>query len=162
MWAFFAFIFIYYGFVEKKSLASSTFLFATSLFFYYKSGGVFFLILIFTTVINFFLGLTIHKAERKVKKKLLLTLSIVINLFVLASLKYAYFFSDSFKIFLNTLNHVFDYDILAQWDLNLVLEQWSKYSLGKGFTFSRIVLPIGISFFTFQAISYTIDIYRKK
>jgi len=162
LWAFFALFFIYYSYSEKISLSRNTFLFATSLFFYYKSGGAFFLILVFTTVLNYFLGLAIYGAKQKLKKKILVTVSVVINLAVLGFFKYAYFFSDSFQIFLNTLNHVFGYDFLTQWDLNLVLEQWSKESLGKGFTFSRIMLPVGISFFTFQAMSYTIDIYRDK
>ncbi|NQY11883.1 MAG: MBOAT family protein [Flavobacteriales bacterium] len=162
LWAFFAFFFIYYAYEKKTSLACSTFLFATSLFFYYKSGGAFFLILIFTTVINYFLGIAIYSAEKKLKKKILITTSIVVNMIVLSFFKYAYFFSDSFQVFLQTLNHVFRFDFLSQWNLNLVLEQWSKDSLGKGFTFSRIILPIGISFFTFQAMSYTIDIYRGK
>ncbi len=160
LWTFFGIIFIYYAYKERYSLSSNTFLFATSLFFYYKSGGAFFLILIFTTVINYLLGILIHSRTEQWAKKMLVGLSIGVNLTVLATFKYAYFFSDSCQMFLTTINGVFGYDFLTQWDLDVLLESWSRAQLGEGFTFSSIVLPIGISFFTFQAMSYTIDIYK--
>ena len=159
-WSVFAFVLIYYSIYDKKDAIRNTFLFAVSLFFYYKSSGLFFVILIFSTLIDYYIGEGIFKSKRQTIRKVLVVTSIIINLLVLALFKYAYFFSDSFRIFLETLNTAFGYDFYTQWNLNEVLEKWSSESLGKGFTFSRIILPVGISFFTFQTISYSVDIYR--
>ena len=159
-WAVFSFILIYYSINDKKQAIRNSFLFVVSLFFYYKSSGLFFLILIFSTLVDYFLGEGIYKSKQQLLRKIYVVLSITINLTVLAIFKYAYFFSDSFKIFLETLNTAFGYDFYYQWNLNEVLEKWSSENLGQGFTFSKILLPVGISFFTFQTISYSVDIYR--
>ncbi|MGB1248434.1 MAG: MBOAT family O-acyltransferase [Chitinophagales bacterium] len=103
-----------------------------SLFFYYKSSGFYFWILIVSTVIDFILGHAIFKAESKGKKKALLILSLLSNLGILAYFKYSNFFID-------TLN-----------------------SFGTSIENLDIFLPIGISFYTFQTLSYSIDIYRGK
>ncbi len=86
-----------------------------------------------------------------VKGKLLVALSVLINLGLLVYFKYAYFFTD-------TLNQIIDSD------LNVInyLALWTNESTGTHFEVSQILLPVGISFFTFQTISYSIDVYRKK
>lgn len=159
-WGGFSFMLIFYSIKDKNQAIRNTFLFAASLFFYYKSSGLFFVILLFSTLIDYIIGQGIYQAKEKNIRKFLVVLSITINLLVLALFKYAYFFSDSFKVFLDTLNSAFGYDFYTQWNFNEVLEKWSSENLGKGFTFSKIILPVGVSFFTFQTISYSVDIYR--
>lgn len=161
-WAGFSFALIYYSIKDKKQALRNAFLFAVSLFFYYKSSGLFFFILLFSTLIDFFLGKAIYTSKKASFRTFFVVCSVVINLSVLALFKYAYFFSDSFSVFFTTLNQVFGSDYVTSWNLNELVTTWSSETLGKGFTFSKIILPVGISFFTFQTISYSVDIYRGK
>jgi len=150
-WAFFAIVLFGYTFFSKKRVSRSTYLLLASLFFYYKSSGFFFFILIFSTVTDYFIGKWIYRSKSVVKGKLLVALSVLINLGLLVYFKYAYFFTD-------TLNQIIDSD------LNVInyLALWTNESTGTHFEVSQILLPVGISFFTFQTISYSIDVYRKK
>ena len=161
-WTVFSFILIYQSIKDKRNAMRNTFLFATSLFFYYKSGGLFFIILLFSTLIDYVIGEGIYRIKKDFLRKFLVVTSIIVNLSILAFFKYAYFFSDSFRVFLDTLNNTFGYDFYTKWNINEILQKWSSENLGKGFTFSKIILPVGISFFTFQTISYSVDIYRKQ
>ncbi len=150
-WAFFAIVLFGYTYFSKKRVSRSTYLLLASLFFYYKSSGFFFFILIFSTVTDYFIGKWIYRSKSDVKGKLLVALSVTINLGLLVYFKYAYFFTD-------TLNQLIDSD------LNVInyLALWANESTGTHFEVSQILLPVGISFFTFQTISYSIDVYRKK
>jgi D-alanyl-lipoteichoic acid acyltransferase DltB (MBOAT superfamily) len=78
-------------------------------------------------------------------------MSVVVNLFMLSYFKYAYLFVD-------TLNTLFNIDMEVVNHLAL----WSNRVAGSHFEVSAILLPVGISFYTFQTISYTVDIYRGK
>lgn len=98
-----------------------------------------FLSLIFaSTLIDYFVGLQLKKTRQQSKQKLLLAVSLFFNLGLLCYFKYVNFFIDSW------------------------VNAWS--SLGVDFNISslKIILPVGISFYTFQTLSYTIDIYRKQ
>ncbi len=106
---------------------------AFSLFFYYKSSGIFFLLLIFSSVVDYFLANQIHKEERQGVRKFYMGTSLVINLGLLAYFKYTYFIVDNVNIL-----------------------------FGKNFSVGDIILPVGISFYTFQTLSYTIDVYRRQ
>lgn len=150
-WVFFALVMGLLSFVKNKRLMRNTFLFAVSLFFYYKTCGLFVMILLFTTISDFTLGKCIYKASTVSKKKIFLTLSICINLMLLFYFKYAYFFTDVYNNIFHTDIEVINY--LALWANNLT---------GSGFTVDKIILPVGISFYTFQTISYTVDIFRGK
>lgn len=129
---FVSFLGIYLLIQDRKSLRV-VYVTAFSLFFYYKTSGIYVWILLFSTLVDFGLGWAIYRAEKKAVKKVYLALSLISNLGLLAYFKYTYFFLDTFAIFS-------DY----QWD-----------------TFD-IFLPVGISFYTFQTLSYSIDIYRGK
>lgn len=148
-WVFFAIVLAVYSLLYKKNMLRNAFLFFVSLFFYYKTSGFFFAILLFSTVTDFIIGLRIDKSKAILSKKLWLALSIILNLGVLIYFKYAYFFTDSFNAIFGTditpMNH-FAY--------------WSNSFFGSTFKFEKILLPVGISFFTFQTMSYAIDIYR--
>ncbi|AJH15898.1 MBOAT family O-acyltransferase [Myroides profundi] len=104
-----------------------------SLFFYYKSSGMYFIILIGSSLMDYYFANIINHTLNAAKKKLLLTISIVVNLGLLGYFKYTNFFLDGVNFFANTKLHLDD-----------------------------IILPVGISFFTFQSISYIIEIYRKE
>ncbi len=150
-WGFFAFVLLFYTIFANKRTSRSLFLFAVSLFFYYKSSGFFFFLLIFSTFVDYFIGLKIHQSKKKISQKLLLSLSIFVNLFVLAYFKYSYFFTEALNDMFNTryVTHNF-------------LAEFSNLLTGSSFDTSKIFLPVGISFFTFQTISYSVDIYRGK
>ncbi len=150
-WAFFAVAMAIYLVLYKKIAARNIYLFAISLFFYYKTSGFYFFLLIFSTIVDYFIGYGIYKSDKKLLRKILLTLSIIVNLFVLSYFKYSYFFVDTLNYMLGTNFEVID-----------VLAKWSNNFAGSHFDIDRIILPVGISFFTFQTISYSIDIYRGK
>jgi len=150
-WGFFAFLLIFYSILYKKNPLRNAYLFVMSLFFYYKSGGYFFSLLIFSTIVDFTLGQLIYTAKTDLKKKLFVATSIIINLSLLGYFKYTYFFTD----ILNTTFHT-DFIVINH------LANITNNITGSTFDISRIILPVGISFYTFQTISYTVDVYRGK
>ena len=150
-WIFFLFVLAGYSLVYKKLLTRNIYLFLVSLFFYYKAGGLFLFILIFVTVVDYCCGFLIYKSKRAAARKFFVLLSIVSNLGLLAYFKYTGFI-------ISTINDLFGTQ-LRVYDL---LSSFSNSILGTSFDVSYIILPVGISFFTFQSLSYTIDVYRKK
>ena len=151
-WIFFAVIYFIYALLYRKKSLRSAYLFAISLLFYYKTSGLFIGILLFSTINDFFLGKAIYNSTSITKKKLLVAVSVIINLGTLCYFKYAYFFTDSYNYLFQTNHEVINY--LAHW-----ANTWSQVDY---FTVDKIILPVGISFYTFQTISYSVDIYRKE
>ncbi|KAB2870257.1 MAG: MBOAT family protein [Bacteroidales bacterium] len=150
-WIFFAVLLIGYSFVYDKPVVRSAYLLAFSLFFYYKSSGLFFSLLIFSTLCDYIIGLLIPRASSKLKRKLLVSLSVLINLGVLSYFKYAYFYTD-------IVNSLFGTDLKVVNHISV----WVNSISGSNFDTTSILLPVGISFYTFQTISYTVDVYRNK
>ena len=148
-WVFFALVMGGYSFVYKYTARRNVFLFLVSLFFYYKTSGFYFIILIFSTVVDFFIGRAIFRNKVDWQRQSLVALSVVVNIFVLGYFKYAYFVAD----FLHELTGI-DIEVVNSFAL------WTNSALGTNFIFEKILLPVGISFFTFQTISYSVDIYR--
>ncbi len=122
-----------------------------SFFFYYKSGGFYFWLLIFSTITDFFLALWIHQAHKIFFKRFFLLLSLLCNLGVLLYYKYAYLLT-------NFINAIFHTNFVAK----DYLAQLSNLLTGTNFDITHIILPVGISFYVFQTLSYTIDVYRGK
>lgn len=151
-WIFFAVVYFLFALVHKKITLRNSYLFLISLFFYYKTSGFFIGILIFSTLVDFFIGKNIHKSQQQTKRYILVTLSVIINLTVLCYFKYAYFFTDSFNMLFHTNFEVVNW--LAHWG--------NSFNNQNYFTVDKIILPVGISFYTFQTISYSVDIFRKK
>lgn len=151
-WIFFAVAYFLFALFHKKIALRNSYLFLISLFFYYKTSGLFIGILIFSTLVDFFIGRNIYNSQHHIKRYVLVTLSIVINLSVLCYFKYAYFFTDSFNALFHTNFEVVNW--LAQWG-----NSWNNQNY---FTVDKIILPVGISFYTFQTISYSVDIFRRK
>ncbi len=114
------------------------FLLIVSYFFFYYTSNYLIILLIASTILDFYAGKAIWKTTDIVKKKILLIISLAGNLGLLGFFKYA------------------DFAILQ---FNLLGEQ---FNLANEIPFLNLVLPIGISFYTFQTISYTVDIYRGK
>ena len=150
-WLFFLLVLAGYSLIYKKLFIRNAYLFLVSLFFYYKSGGLFLFLLIFVTLIDFTCGLLIHHSRTKFMRRLFILLSIISNLGILAYFKYTGFFVETINDLLGTDYRVYDF-----------LSAFSNSNLGTSFNISNIILPVGISFFTFQSLSYTIDVYRKK
>lgn len=150
-WIFFLFVIIGYGLVYKKFRLRSIFLFLVSLYFYYKTSGFFFSILLFSTIADFYLGKAIFISKKELYAKLFLGFSVAINLLILIYFKYAYFFTDSFNAIIGSNWH----------PINHFASFTNQFS-GSSFRVDQILLPVGISFYTFQTMSYSIDIFRKK
>jgi alginate O-acetyltransferase complex protein AlgI len=148
-WVFFAFVMGGFSLVYKHTARRNVFLFAVSLFFYYKTSGFYFIILLFSTVVDFVIGWAIYTNKVKWQRQFLVALSVLVNLMVLGYFKYAYFVVD----FLHDLTGI-ELTVINSFAL------WTNQAVGTNFVFEKILLPVGISFFTFQTISYSVDIYR--
>lgn len=127
VWIFLPVSFIGYFLMPDKY--KNVFLLLGSLFFYAWGEPLYIFLMIFSILINYVIGLLMDKYESR--KKLLLILSVFINLGLLGYFKY-------FNFFIRIVAHC----------------------TGKEITYPEIALPIGISFFTFQILSYIIDLYR--
>lgn len=129
----FLIFYVIYILSRKTHYFRITYVVLFSLFFYYKSSGVYFWILIFSSVVDYSLSRLIYVEAQQFYRKFYLILSLVINLGMLGYFKYTNFFIDNY-------NSLFDGTM----------------------KFEDIVLPVGISFYTFQTLSYTIDVYRRE
>jgi D-alanyl-lipoteichoic acid acyltransferase DltB (MBOAT superfamily) len=151
-WIFFTALYLIFSLIYKRIKLRNTYLLLVSLFFYYKTSGLFVGLLVFTTISNFYLGAGIFNARAKALKLTLLSLSVALNLFILSYFKYSYFIVDSLNYLFGTSYHVSHW--LAEWGNSISNEGY--------FTVDKIILPIGISFYLFQTITYCVDIYRGK
>ena len=107
-------------------------------------------LLIVSLFANYFLGNGIEKAKTNSSRNIQLTSAILFNILTLAYFKYAYFFTESFNKMFHT-----KFEVVNQ------LSVWANGFAGDGTFVEKIILPVGVSFFTFQSISYVVDIYRK-
>lgn len=129
---------VYWSLLKKNYRWQNFFLFLAS-YCFYGWWDVRFLILIFiSSSVDFFLGRAIFNQQEKRKKQFILAMCMVINLGMLGFFKYFNFFIDSFSYLI------------------------SQFGLQPNIKTLRIILPVGISFYTFQSLSYSIDIYRNK
>ena len=150
-WIFFLLVIAIFSYIHKFKLTRSIFLFVASLFFYFKTSGLLVLLLFSSIVINYFIGKGVWSSVSILKKKAFVTLSVLFNILTLGYFKYAYFFTESFNEMFHTKYEIFN-----------VFAQIGNSVLGQGSFVDIIVLPVGVSFFTFQSISYVVDIYRKE
>ncbi len=127
---------IYWKTINYSDKASKLVLLVSSYVFYGWWDWRFLILIIISSATDFIIGKYLFTATKKQPRKLLLLLSIFINIGILFFFKYFNFFIDSFKT-------LFGSDSLGN--------QWNSLN---------IILPVGISFYTFQTLSYTIDIYK--
>ena len=132
-WILFLIFLPIYGLLQGKRWKMMAFVVFFSLYFYYKSSGFFFLLLVCTSLIDWGLSRLIIRQRKKSVKLLIMWLSIGVSLSILGYFKYANFFL---------------------WNWNAMVEG--------NFQPLDIILPVGISFYTFQSISYIVDVYKEK
>lgn len=132
-------VFVLYWFVfNKRKKAQNTILILASYYFYSCWDWRFLFLLIFSTFLDYYTGIQIEKGKSESQRKFWFWLSIIVNLGFLGIFKYFNFFADSFSNVLNTVGI-----------------QSSPIVL-------NVILPVGISFYTFHGLSYVIDIYYKR
>ena len=151
-WAFFALVFAVFCLVKNRCLLRNIFLFFVSLFFYYKTSGLFVLILIFITLYNYLAARWMHTRKKTGTRNTILAISVIVNLSILFYFKYAYFLTDVVNNLTGMEFRVFD---VFSWVGN-------EITRSNRFSVDTILLPVGISFYTFQAISYIMDVYRRR
>jgi D-alanyl-lipoteichoic acid acyltransferase DltB (MBOAT superfamily) len=151
-WAFFAIVFAGFALLKNKILLRNTYLAFFSFFFYYKTSGIFLLILVFETFWNMFCANKMAGAKTENRKKATLVMALTVNLLVLFYFKYTYFIADVFNNIFGVQIEIHDVFALAA----------NTISGTQRFNFGNILLPVGISFYTFQNISYIMDVFRQK
>jgi alginate O-acetyltransferase complex protein AlgI len=131
-------VFVLYWFVFRSLRAQNLLIVVASYLFYGWWDWRFLSLLLFSTVVDYYVGIGLNKRENPTNRKLLLCLSLFTNLGLLGVFKYYNFFIDNFN------------------------EAFSFFGASIGPRSLNIVLPVGISFYTFQTLSYSIDVYRRK
>lgn len=131
--------FIYWSFSRSKIKVQNLFLLFSSYLFYAWWDWRFLALIISSSIVDYFIGLKIFENYNKFQKKTYLIISVVFNLVLLGFFKYYNFFISSWVELLYSIG----YEVQGTFTLN-------------------IILPVGISFYTFQTMSYAIDIYRNK
>lgn len=136
---FFPIVFILYWFVFKKKLKWQNIMLLVASFYFYACWDFRFLfLLMFSILLDYFSAIQIEKSETNKKALFWLTISIGINLGFLGFFKYYNFFAESFR------------DLLLGFGFKVNI--WTL----------KIILPVGISFYTFHGLSYIIDVYKKR
>jgi D-alanyl-lipoteichoic acid acyltransferase DltB (MBOAT superfamily) len=132
LYLFAAFIGLYYSFRKNYKIRTWLFCFF-SLYFFYKASGAYVLLVIISAIIDFFIGNLIYEVPSKQSKKILLWVGLSFNIGLLVYFKYFNFLS-------NTYNEIFNHN----------------------FQPLKVTSLIGISFYTFESISYMVDVYHRK
>ncbi|MBQ9077357.1 MAG: MBOAT family protein [Muribaculaceae bacterium] len=130
-WLLFILFLPIYALLKKRRWQMTAFVIAFSLYFYYKSSGLFFLMLVGTSLFDWGLSHLMIRMKSTIARKLCVTASLVASLGILSYFKYTNFFL---------------------WNWNTMVEG--------NFQPLDIALPVGISFYTFQSISYIVDVYK--
>ena len=160
-WAFFALVYALFALIMANGGRQETkgrlhlrniYLLFVSWFFYYKTSGLFLLILAFVTLSDWIIAGRIKANIQKPIAKVLLALSVIIDLGLLAYFKYAYFFTNMVNDLFGTGFQVFD----------IFAYIGNGFAEAGRFSVDTIILPVGISFYIFQVISYTADVYRQR
>lgn len=127
---------LYWWVVNKNINAQNTLILIASYIFYGWWDWRFLFLIAFSTIVDYWCGLSIFKAKRSSDKKLFLGISLFVNLGLLVFFKYFNFFIESW------------------------IDAWSLVGITMHASSLNLILPVGISFYTFQTLSYSIDIYR--
>lgn len=136
---FFPIFFLFYWFVFNRTVRQQNVLILIASYIFYAWWDFRFLfLLIFSTLLDFYSGIKIARADTNAKRKYWLLTSVIINLGVLVYFKYCNFFIDS------------------------LVAATSAFGINLNITTLNIVLPVGISFYTFHGLSYVFDIYNRK
>lgn len=132
-------VFLLYWFVTNKNLKLQNLLIVVASYIFYGWWDWKFLsLIVFSTLVDYTVGQLLHTETKATKRKLLLWISIIVNLGFLGFFKYYNFFLDNF------------------------ISAFSLFGTEIKANTLNIILPVGISFYTFQTLSYTIDVYKRK
>ena len=132
-------VFLLYWFVAQKNLKLQNALIVSASYVFYGWWDWRFLSLIlFSTVVDYLIGQRLRTEDKQSKRKILLWISITVNLGFLGFFKYYNFFLENF------------------------VDAFSLFGMQINANSLNIILPVGISFYTFQTLSYTIDVYKRK
>ena len=129
--------FLYWG-LKGKMRSQNVLLLLASYVFYGWWDWRFLTLIIFSSFLDFTIGIQLDKTDKKSRRRLLLGLSLLFNLGMLGFFKYYNFFIESFVDAFTLIGVPFTADRLS------------------------VILPVGISFYTFQTLSYTIDVYKRE
>ena len=160
-WAFFALVYALFALImngtktadsARRMHMRNVYLMFVSWFFYYKTSGLFLIILAFITLSDWLIAQRIAQSTAPKRRLSWLCLSIAIDLGLLVYFKYAYFFTSMVNDFFGSQFEVFD----------LFAYIGNGFSQSGRFDVDKIILPVGISFYIFQVISYTTDVYRER
>ena len=132
-WTLFLLFLPVYALLKKSRTKMIIFVVAFSLYFYYKSSGLFFLMLIATSFVDWSISRMMARVRNRAVRLSLMWFSILLSLSILGYFKYANFFL---------------------WNWNMMVQG--------NFQPLDIILPVGISFYTFQSISYVVDVYKER
>ncbi len=130
--------FLYWGILKNKTNAQNLLMLISSYVFYGWWDWRFLFLLAFSSSVDFIIGILLSRTKSKLHRKVVLSISLISNLSLLGFFKYYNFFIESLQDSFHTIGYNLDVNTLY------------------------IILPVGISFYTFQTLSYTIDIYREK
>lgn len=130
---------LYWGVFKKHLKKQNILLLIASYVFYGMWDWRFLSLILLSTIVDYFVALKINALEHQTKRKLWLSVSVFFNLGLLGFFKYYNFFVDSWV----DLISMFGYQMQSTWTL-------------------KVILPVGISFYTFQTMSYSFDVYYKK
>ncbi len=160
-WAFFALVYALFALImngtktadsARRMHMRNVYLMFVSWFFYYKTSGLFLIILAFITLSDWLIAQRIAQNTSPKRRLSWLCLSIAIDLGLLVYFKYAYFFTSMVNDLFGSQFEVFD----------LFAYIGNGFSQSGRFDVDKIILPVGISFYIFQVISYTTDVYRER
>ncbi|WP_055435385.1 MBOAT family O-acyltransferase [Lacinutrix algicola] len=136
---FFIIVFLIYWFpLKNKTKIQNIFILLVSYVFYAWWDWRFLILIILSTLVDYFVGQRLNIEKESNKRKWLLAISVLFNLGLLCYFKYSNFFIDNW------------------------VAAWQSIGIQSNVTSLNIILPVGISFYTFQTMSYTIDVYRKE
>lgn len=136
--SFFIVVYAAYLILRRSHRSQNLLLLAASHFFYASWDWRFSSLLVISTLIDYSIGRRLGISQNQTTRKRLVLASVVVNLSILGFFKYFGFFTESFGTLLG------------------------KFGLEPGFTVLEIILPVGISFYTFQTLGYTIDVYKRR
>ena len=122
-----------YAVIKSRRKQMMLFVIAFSLYFFYKSSGWFFLLLVATSFIDWWVAQFIDSSKNRTERRIALTVSMVLSLSVLLFFKYSNFFMTNLESL-----------------------------IGGNFQPLDLILPVGVSFYTFRTISYVVDVYKGK
>jgi len=148
-WIFFLVVMAGFALVHRRRAMCHTWLLLVSLYFYYRAGGLFIILLLLTALLTYLTAIMTDRSRSRAGKRFWLVTNLVLLLGFLSYFKYAGFLTE-------TINSLFNTSLVA----HDIFSSWSNSLFGTNFNVTNIILPVGISFFTFQALSYSIDVYR--